>query len=478
MSRYIIDECEPLYLKLTGCEYERNSSAQGVIGPIGPPGPIGPTGPAGGPQGPTGIQGPTGAQGETGPCCHGPTGPTGSQGFQGPTGAQGPTGSQGFQGPTGQQGPTGAQGFQGPTGTQGPTGVQGPAGPTAAGGALGFYGSFYDVSTQEIQVTGGVPIATPVHYNNILEANGISILTRTSAPFTQSRIKVSQTGVYNIQFSFQISKKSANNEPIYIWLSSTNFGYYPWTNTKLDLQGSNNAESFAAWNFVQTLESNDDYELYWYSDDTNVVLLSQTGNPVSSPDIPSVILTVTQVMNTQIGPQGPTGPSGGPQGQTGPQGPTGVFNPFYGSFLSNTTQTPTGLLVFPVPITFDVKTTGNINTLGPLPTSQIQISQTAVYRVLFSAQCDCTGGTHRLEIWPVVSGTSVPDSNTRIAIPASTESCLTVEYLLQLNAGDILQLYMRGDNTNARILYVPPVLSTTPTTPAIPSIILNINQIV
>ena len=254
MSRYIIDECNPIYVKLTGCEYERESSSEGVQGPPGPVGPIGPTGPAGGQQGPTGIQGPTGATG--------PTGPIGLQGITGPTGD---------------------------TGIQGPTGATGP---------------------------------------------------------------------------------------------------------------------------------------------------------------------------------------------TGPQGPTGVFNPFYGSFISTTTQGPTGLLVTPVPITFDSKTTGNINPVGAYPTSQIQISQTAVYRVLFSAQCDCTGGTHRLEIWPVVSGTSVPDSNTRIAVPASTETCLTVEYFLQLNAGDILQLYMRGDSINVRILYVPPDLSTTPTTPAIPSIILNINQIV
>jgi hypothetical protein len=194
-----------------------------------------------------------------------------------------------------------------------------------------------------------------------------------------------------------------------------------------------------------------------------------------------MILTVTQVMNTQIGPQGPTGPAGpagGPTGPTGPRGPTGVFLPYYASYYSSTIQTPTGLLATPVPITFDARSIGNINPVGVYPTSQFTIPVSSVYKILFSAQCDNTNNqSHYLEIWPVVNGFSIPDSNTRIAIPGTTETCLTVEYILQMNAGDIIQLYMVGNDTSARLLAVPAVLTTSPVTPAIPSIIMNISQI-
>ena len=60
--------------------------------------------------------------------------------------------------------------------------------------------------------------------------------------------------------------------------------------------------------------------------------------------------------------------------------------------------------------------------------SQIVIPVAGVYRFLFSAQCD-SDGSHYLEIWHVINRTSVPDSLTRISVPSSAESCLTVEYI-------------------------------------------------
>jgi len=443
MSRYIIDECEPLYLKLTGCQYERNSSTQGAMGPIGPPGPIGPTGPAGGPQGPTGIQGPTGSQGETGPCCPGSTGPTGAQGPQGPQGARGATG---------------------------------------IGGVVGYYGSFYDISSHIIDEE----TALPIQLNRTLEANGISIINDLSGNPTIALID--NTAVYNIQFSAQLFKEASNRTNVYIWPRVNGIDVSE-SNTGFDLEGGSSDPLYvAAWNFVFTLNAGDELQMMIYNDSKNEKIELRARDPSGGttlpvpygPAVPSMILTVTQVMNTQIGPQGPTGPAGpagGPQGPTGPAGATGVLNPYYASFYSSTNQTPTGLLVTPVPITYSARSIGNINPVGAYPTSQISIPSTSVYKLLFSAQCDSTNQSHYLEIWPVVNGISVPDTNTRIRIPADTETCLTVEYFLQLNTGDIFQLYMRGDNTNARLLAVPAVLTTTPVTPAIPSIILDISQI-
>jgi len=161
---------------------------------------------------------------------------------------------------------------------------------------------------------------------------------------------------------------------------------------------------------------------------------------------------------------------------TGPPGPAGPgVTPLYGSFLSDTNQNAT--TVNPVAITYSERTIGSINTSGgTYPNSVILIPTTGVYKVLFSAQCDTTGGTHYLEIFPVVNGTSVPDSNTRIRLPASTESCLTVEYFLSFNANDTLQFYMVSDSTNAKIVAITRGTGT-PTIPDIPSIIITIMQI-
>lgn len=165
----------------------------------------------------------------------------------------------------------------------------------------------------------------------------------------------------------------------------------------------------------------------------------------------------------------------GPIGPPGPAGPAGPgVSPVYGSFLSKTTQ---GAGDPPVAITYSEKTLGNINASGAFPTSQIIIPTTGVYKVLFSVQCDSLTGQHDIEIFPVINGTSVPDSNTRIHLIANVENIMTIEYFLSFNANDILQLYMYGDSSDGRILYIAGNPTKVPAVPDIPSIILTIMQI-
>jgi hypothetical protein len=175
----------------------------------------------------------------------------------------------------------------------------------------------------------------------------------------------------------------------------------------------------------------------------------------------------------------------GPQGPQGPQGP-GVA-PLYGSFISVTTQPTVAIDDDPnsVAITYDSRAIGTINTSGgTYPNSQIVIPLAGTYRVCFSAQCDSSNGTHVIEIFPVINGTSVPDSNTRLRVNEAVETCLTVEYFLSFNANDILQLRMTGDTTagasNARLLYIASVAgipSGAPAIPAVPSIILTVQRL-
>lgn len=179
------------------------------------------------------------------------------------------------------------------------------------------------------------------------------------------------------------------------------------------------------------------------------------------------------------GPQGTQG-NEGPIGSTGPTGPTGPsgygFTPVYASIISKTTQNAG--TTSPVAITYSEKTIGNIDVSGgTYPGSQIKIPVAGTYRVLFSAQCNSTSGTHYLQIFPVINNITVPSSNTRIRLPASTESCLTVEYFLQFNQNDVLEFYMHGDDSRAQIIYFGVDNTHTPNIPDTPSIIVTIARI-
>ena len=291
-----------------------------------------------GAQGPTGAIGPTGVQGATGP--QGVQGVQGIQGATGPQGAVGAQGPQGFQGVQGVQGFQGSQGVQGSTGPQGPQGVQGQGGATGAGGALGYYGVFYDMTTQTNPTASTLNL---FRYNTTAESNGVFVTQST-------RVQVQNSGVYNFQFSAQFQKTSNGDSEYDLWFRKNGQNLDDSTSrVTLTKTGGNNPYGIAAWNYMLSLNPNDYLEIAWSSTDTTVnVFHNGTASPPLRPAIPSVILTVQQVMYTQLGPtgsQGATGPQGsqgsqgaqGPQGSTGAQGVQGATGPVSGTprFLIN-----------------------------------------------------------------------------------------------------------------------------------------------
>ena len=211
-------------------------------------------------------------------CCL--TGPTGPAGPAGTTGSSGISGKQGLKGDKGDTGATGAKGDKGDTGA---TGAKGDKGDTGSPNDL-TYGSFYDTTTQN---NTDNTKTRPVTYNSTLEADGVSIVDG-------SKITVSKTGVYNIQFSVMVIKTDSNVDTVDIWLAK-NGNTLPDTNTRLTLISAND-HKVAAWNFVLSLNAGENVELYWYSADPDISFVT-TGpfiNP-PRPRIPSVILTVQQV---------------------------------------------------------------------------------------------------------------------------------------------------------------------------------------
>ncbi len=198
-------------------------------------------------------------------------------------------------------GPTGNTGPTGPTGNTGPTGL---VGHTGAGGALGYWGSFWSSVIQ----TNAYQINKFTYNHSDINNFGISIQSN-------SMIKFEYSGVYNIQFSAQLEKTDGGDDNIDVWITK-NDQIIADTNTRLKLSGSS-AKMVAAWNFMIDIAANDYIELNWYSADSAVRVYYEgaQNNPIR-PAIPSIILTVQQVMYTQLGPTGDTGPTG-PAGATG-----------------------------------------------------------------------------------------------------------------------------------------------------------------
>lgn len=228
-------------------------------------------------SGPQGVCGPKGETGTAG--ARGATGATGAQGIQGECGPQGPQGIPGIQG---EQGPIGLTGAQGVAGPQGIPGIQGIPGPQGARG--GWYGSFYDTTSQDNQNSGS---AYPMRLNTTDSANGVSLVDG-------SKVRVANSGVYNIQFSAQIINTSLDLTNVDIWLAK-NGQNVDNSNTTVTIDKKQN-RYVAAWNFMIQLNANDYIELMWFSSQANAQIHyapAQT-NP-TRPAVPSLILTINQV---------------------------------------------------------------------------------------------------------------------------------------------------------------------------------------
>jgi hypothetical protein len=174
---------------------------------------------------------------------------------------------------------------------------------SATTGATGYWGSFW--STQD-QSAANTTTAYPITFNNTDgDSSGVAIVSN-------SRVTFSYSGVYDIQFSAQADRVSGfGADTIDIWFRK-NGTDVPDSNTVVTVSGSANAaKTVAAWNYVVSVDASDYVELVWRASDTNLQLIADSaGTSPTRPAVPSVILTATQVMNTQVGPQGPTGPTG------------------------------------------------------------------------------------------------------------------------------------------------------------------------
>jgi len=151
------------------------------------------------------------------------------------------------------------------------------------------YGSFYDTTTQ----TAAALTSTAITFNSTDLSYDVSIGSPTS------RIVVARTGVYNIQFSAEISNPSAAIDDVTIWIRQNgvdlaNSAGIVGTPAK---HGAVNGHTIIGWNYILQAAANDYFQLYWITDNGTTQILTYPASVVAPihPQAPSMILTVQQV---------------------------------------------------------------------------------------------------------------------------------------------------------------------------------------
>ena len=129
--------------------------------------------------------------------------------------------------------------------------------------------------------------------NNTDLNNGVSVVNDLDNRPT--KITVAHSGIYNLQFSAQLSRSAGNNSVVInIWLSKEGASVSN-SNTKITLTGSDDAaKAVAAWNFLIDLSAGQYVQLMWSVSDLDLII-EATGAVAPAPEIPSLIVTMTQV---------------------------------------------------------------------------------------------------------------------------------------------------------------------------------------
>jgi hypothetical protein len=157
----------------------------------------------------------------------------------------------------------------------------------------------------------------------------------------------------------------------------------------------------------------------------------------------------------------------------GPTGPAGGFGG-YGAFLDLQTQTNTAP---GNPLAILLRTTDLSSGVSIVDNAQVTVSQAGVYNIAFSAQITKTdAGTDTVYIWLRINGVDVPDSNTAVVlVGGGAKQVAAWNFVVPLGAGQQATLMWASLDANARILHEDD--TATPYGPAIPSMIVTVNQV-
>jgi hypothetical protein len=151
-----------------------------------------------------------------------------------------------------------------------------------SGSSTNYNGSFFSTATQ---TTVGNEIKTMTLTNTDI-SNGVSLVSG-------SQLKVDNAGVYNIQFSAQITKTQGGSaQNIVIWFRK-NGQNISNSSTAITL-ANNNDLLVPSWNFFSQMNATDYLQVMWYTTDNHIQLVA-SNDTSNYPAVPSVIVTMNKV---------------------------------------------------------------------------------------------------------------------------------------------------------------------------------------
>lgn len=147
---------------------------------------------------------------------------------------------------------------------------------------------------------------------------------------------------------------------------------------------------------------------------------------------------------------------------------------YYGSFYSTVDQTNSGANQVNK-MTYN--TTDISNGVSVVSNSRITIANAGVYDIQFSAQFDKSdAGDDKVDIWLCKNGSNVANTNTEFTLVGNNGKHVAAwNFFVNAAAGDYFELCWSSADANVFVNYIAP--QSTPTRPAIPSIILTVNKV-
>jgi len=158
----------------------------------------------------------------------------------------------------------------------------------------------------------------------------------------------------------------------------------------------------------------------------------------------------------------------GATGATGPPGTGGLGS--YGSFYDTTIQTN----AVAAGNAMKFNTTDFNSGVSIVSNSRITFTNAGKYNIAFSAQMEKTdGGTDTAEIWLKKNGNNEPFTNTKFYLVGNNAKMVAAwNFFVNASANDYYEIFWYSSDTNVRVL-----AEIAGARPAIPSIIMTVNQV-
>jgi hypothetical protein len=158
-----------------------------------------------------------------------------------------------------------------------------------------------------------------------------------------------------------------------------------------------------------------------------------------------------------------------------PRGGRFINNP-YGAFQDSTDQVAANTTTA-YAITFDTTDFNNGVTLSN--SSRLNVSQAGIYNIQFSIQFkNTTNDTQDVDVWFKKNGTNIDKSNSRFGLGPRkssgdpTHMISAMNFFVSMETNDYVEIMWRPSDVGISIEHY--ATSTTPTRPAIPSVIATV----